>query len=116
MHFLYKFKFHHFKGWTLSESQKEIGPITNEGEAPCAEKADGGWEYLDTGLNSWQSDPSLSLECVEIAECCQEVEVASSGEASQRFPELMGLYSLSGELQQGRPVYTSQADTGVQLR
>jgi len=106
---------HHFKGWTLSESQKEIGPITNEGEAPCAEKADGGWEYLDPGLNSWQSDPSLRLECVEIAECCQEVEVASSGEASQRFPELMGLYSLSGELQQGRPVYTSQADTGVQL-
>ena len=108
---------HHFKGWTLSESQKDIGPITNEGSAPCVEKADGdGWEYLDTGSNSWESDPSLSFECVEIAECCAQVEVTSSGEAGQRFPDLMGVYSHQGEIQHGRPVYTSQEDPGVQLR
>ena len=108
---------HHFKGWTLSESQKDIGPITNEGSAPCVEKADGdGWEYLDTGSNSWESDPSLSFECVEIAECCAQVEVTSTGEAGQRFPDLMGVYSQQGEIQHGRPVYTSQEDPSVQLR
>ena len=68
---------HHFKGWTLSESQ-EIGPVTNEGSAPCVEKADEGWEFLDSASNSWKADPSLSFECVELAECCSEVRAKSA--------------------------------------
>ena len=39
---------HHFSGWTLSDSLTDIGPVTNEGEASCAEAAAASWEYLDT--------------------------------------------------------------------
>ena len=45
-----------------------------------------------------------------------KVLVASSGEGGQSFPELMGSYSHSGHFQHGRPVYTSQADSSIQLK
>lgn len=107
---------HHFSGWTLSDSLTDIGPVTNEGEASCAEAAAASWEYLDTAAGQWRPDPSLALECADLASCCARVTVASTGAAAASFPELMGSYESSGQFEAGRPVYANSEDTQQQLR
>lgn len=109
-------KLHHYQGWTLSDSFTDIGPVTNEGEADCAEKADGDWEYLDAANNDWKTDATLSITCVDISQCCESVTMSSSGAASERYPALMGTYQASGQYQHGKPVYSHSDDSGVQLQ
>merc|ERR1712227_310828 len=89
-----------------SDSFSDIGPVTNEGEAACVEKAEGDWEYLDTGSNDWKTDVSLSFTCVDISQCCESVELSSSGPAQDNYPSLMGTYQHTGDYAHGKPVYT----------
>ena len=96
---------HHFAGWTISDSDTELGPVTNEGEADCAEEAGADWEYLDLSNSQWSSDSSLTVRCQNIAQCCPSLSLSSSGQASQSYPAMMATYSLTGDYAEGRPVY-----------
>ena len=107
---------HHFEGWTISDSMTDIGPITNEGEAACIEKADSNWEYLDAANSEWKTDVTLSFECVEVAQCCDMVTLSSSGSGQERFPDMMGSYQNTGTYENGRPVFTHTDDASVQLK
>ena len=106
---------HHFEGWTISESTTDIGAITNEGDATCIEKADEGWEYLDEANNEWKTDVTLSFDCVDIAHCCDQVTLSSSGPGQDSFPGLMGTYQNTGLYEQGKPVF-KQENSDNQLR
>ena len=107
---------HHFAGWTISDSDSELGPVSNEGEADCAEDAGTDWEFLDLTNSQWSSDPSLTVTCQNIAQCCPSLSLSSSGEASQNYPGLMGGYSQTGDYSEGRPVYRRDGKEEVELR
>jgi len=107
---------HHFEGWTLSDSDNDIGPITNEGQSACAEKAQNDWEYLDVANNEWKTDVSLTFDCVDIAQCCDSVSLSSSGAGQQKFPDLMATYTNSGKFENGRPVYSHSNDQSIELK
>ena len=70
--------------------------VTNVDKADCAEKAGNDWEYLDSANGAWVVDDSLTMECFEFAECCETIILSSSGQAQDKFPELMGSYTQSG--------------------
>ena len=55
-------------------------------------------------------DASLAMECFEFAECCETIILSSSGQAQDKFPELMGCNTQSG-FENGRPVYTGPSST-----
>ena len=107
---------HHYQGWTISDSDTDLGPISNEGPEDCAEEAGQDWEYLDLSSSQWTTDLSLTVQCQNIAQCCPSLSLSSSGEASEKFPGLMGEYSQTGSYQEGRPVYRRTGEEGTQLR
>ena len=59
---------------------------------------------------------SLSFTCVDISQCCESVELSSSGPAQDNYPSLMGTYQHTGDYAHGKPVYTHSTDTSVQLQ
>jgi len=100
---------HHFEGWTISDDLSSVGSVTNVDSAACAEKADAAsWEFLSG--SEWQTDSTLSFECIEVADCCPKVTLASTGLASSAFPQLMGEYSQTS-FENGRPVYTKGGES-----
>ena len=90
--------------------------MSNEGEADCVEEAGADWEFLDLTNSQWSTDPSLTVQCHNIAQCCPALSLSSSGQASQTFPAMMGSYSLTGEYSDGRPVYSRDGEEAVELR
>ena len=74
------------------------------------------WEYLDLSTSQWSSDLSLTVQCQNIAQCCPSLTLSSSGEASERFPDMMGGYTQTGSYEQGRPVYSRDGNMSVELR
>ena len=90
--------------------------MSNEGEADCVEEAGEDWEYLELSNSQWSSDPSLTVQCQNIAQCCPALSLFSSGPASQSYPTMMGSYSLTGQYSQGRPVYSRDGEETVELR
>ena len=90
--------------------------MSNEGEVDCVEDAGDDWEYLELSNSEWSSDPSLTVQCQNIAQCCPAISLSSSGPASQSYPAMMGSYSLTGQYSQGRPVYSRDGEEEVELR
>ena len=74
------------------------------------------WEYLNLSTSQWSSDLSLTVQCQNIAQCCPSLTLSSSGEASERFPDMMGGYTQTGSYEQGRPVYSLEGNMSVELR
>ena len=84
--------------------------MSNEGEADCVEEAGADWEFLDLASSQWSTDPSLTVSCQNIAQCCPSLRLSSSAEASQSYPDLLGGYTQTGEYSQGRPVYSRDGE------
>ena len=64
------------------------------------------WKVL-TARGRWSGDTRLRVECFDPSTaraCCEVVMVRSAGEAGQRFPHRMGVYTAHSQLS-GRIVY-----------
>ena len=64
------------------------------------------WKVL-TARGRWGDDTRLRVECYEPSiarDCCEVLLVRSEGEAGQRYPHRMGVYTAHSRLS-GRTVY-----------
>ena len=65
--------------------------------------------------NEWKTDVTVSFECIDIAQCCDQVTLSSSGPGQDNYPGLMGTYQNTGQYEHGKPVY-KQDNSDNQLR
>eukprot|EP00095_Tigriopus_kingsejongensis_P000508 maker-scaffold367_size194084-snap-gene-0.49 protein:Tk00508 transcript:maker-scaffold367_size194084-snap-gene-0.49-mRNA-1 annotation:"hypothetical protein DAPPUDRAFT_64687" len=122
---------HHYKGWAISmEAGSPTTMLSREGDAPCIEGLNEGWEYWL--VDDWLADTKTDFSCLgEPAEttpgsdlsttdsgpsstaepsgdCCAKVAFSATGALADDMPEVLGSYAQEAA---GSNVYVHEAGT-----